>query len=160
MKKQIPTIILVHLLCFFTCCGKCYSAEKSKEYIEINKPQSSDAVIETTYGAIEIKLYPSIAPNHVRNFTKLAGDGFYDGTIFHRVIPGFMIQGGDPNTKSIDKSTYGVGGPGYMVKAEFNKTSHKRGILSMARSSDPNSAGSQFFIVIHYCPVQIFNKHW
>ena len=91
---------------------------------------------------------PDKAPGHVKNFKDLAKKGFYDGTIFHRVIPGFMIQGGDPNTKSDDRSTHGMGGPGYSIKAEFNDTPHKRGILSMARSQDPNSAGSQFFIVV------------
>ena len=92
-------------------------------------------------------LFPDTAPETVRNFIKLANSGFYDGTLFHRVIPGFMIQGGDPNTKQPDKSTWGMGGPGYSIKAEFNSKSHLRGIVSMARSTDPDSAGSQFFIV-------------
>ncbi|OGQ02808.1 MAG: peptidylprolyl isomerase [Deltaproteobacteria bacterium RBG_19FT_COMBO_58_16] len=106
------------------------------------------AVIETKFGEIEIKLFPDIAPKHVENFTALARQGFYDGTIFHRVIPGFMIQGGDPNTKGTDKGSYGMGGPGHNVKAEFSDIPHKRGILSMARAQDPDSAGSQFFIVV------------
>ena len=106
------------------------------------------AVIETKFGKIEMELFADKAPGHVKNFKDLAKKGFYDGTIFHRVIPGFMIQGGDPNTKSDDRSTHGMGGPGYSIKAEFNDTPHKRGILSMARSQDPNSAGSQFFIVV------------
>ncbi|HLE09414.1 MAG TPA: peptidylprolyl isomerase [Thermodesulfobacteriota bacterium] len=106
------------------------------------------AVIETKFGEIELKFFPEVAPKHVSNFIKLAKDGFYDGTIFHRVIPGFMIQGGDPNTKTPDSSTYGTGGPGYKVPAEFNNIPHKRGILSMARANDPDSAGSQFFIVV------------
>lgn len=105
------------------------------------------ATIETTFGKIVFKLLPELAPEHVRNFVKLAQSGFYDGTLFHRVIPGFMIQGGDPNTKSSDKSRWGMGGPGYTIKAEFNSRSHLRGIVSMARAMDPNSAGSQFFIV-------------
>ena len=109
---------------------------------------TAEAVIETKYGRIELMFYPDIAPRHVENFLSLARAGFYDGTIFHRVIPGFMIQGGDPNTKGEDKSRYGTGGPGHKVKAEFSDRSHKRGILSMARSSDPDSAGSQFFIVV------------
>ena len=83
----------------------------------------------------------------MRNFERLAGSGFYDGTLFHRIVPGFMIQGGDPNTKGSDQSTWGTGGPGYTIKAEFNARPHKRGAVSMARSSDPDSAGSQFFIV-------------
>ena len=106
------------------------------------------AVIETTLGNIELEFLVSKAPGHVKNFKELAAKGFYDGTTFHRVIPGFMIQGGDPNTKSDDRSNHGMGGPGYTIKAEFNNTPHDRGILSMARSSDPNSAGSQFFIVV------------
>ncbi len=105
------------------------------------------ATIETSFGSIDLELLPNLAPETVRNFTKLAKSNFYDGTLFHRVIPGFMIQGGDPNTKSPDKSKWGMGGPGYTIKAEFNSRSHLRGIVSMARAMDPNSAGSQFFIV-------------
>jgi len=103
--------------------------------------------IETSFGKISFKLLPELAPETVRNFSKLAKDRFYDGTLFHRVIPGFMIQGGDPNTKTDNKGSWGMGGPGYNIKAEFNSRSHLRGIVSMARSQDPNSAGSQFFIV-------------
>jgi cyclophilin family peptidyl-prolyl cis-trans isomerase len=106
------------------------------------------AVIETTLGDIELELQKDIAPGHVKNFKDLAEKGFYDGTTFHRVIPGFMIQGGDPNTKSGDRSTHGMGGPGYTIKAEFSSTPHTRGVLSMARSQDPDSAGSQFFVVV------------
>ena len=107
----------------------------------------STAIIETNLGTIAFKLLPDLAPETVRNFEKLARDGFYSGTLFHRVIPGFMIQGGDPNTKSGDKNTWGTGGPGHTIKAEFSSRSHHRGIVSMARAQDPNSAGSQFFIV-------------
>ena len=107
----------------------------------------STATIETNHGTIRFRLDPESAPETVRNFEKLARSGFYDGTLFHRVIPGFMIQGGDPNTKGGDKSTWGQGGPGYTIKAEFNARPHKRGAVSMARASDPDSAGSQFFIV-------------
>ena len=106
-----------------------------------------EGLITTNFGNIKIKLLPDIAPETVRNFTTLAKSKFYDGTLFHRVIPGFMIQGGDPNTKKPDKNAWGIGGPGYNIKAEFNSRSHLRGIVSMARSSDPDSAGSQFFIV-------------
>ena len=106
------------------------------------------AVIETNFGNIVIQLYPDVAPGHVENFVKLAQDGFYDGSTFHRVIPGFMIQGGDPNSKDEDRSNDGQGGPGYTINAEFSDVPHKRGILSMARAQDPNSAGSQFFIVV------------
>ena len=107
----------------------------------------AEVTIKTNFGSIKFTLLPDIAPETVRNFSKLAGSGFYNGTLFHRVIPGFMIQGGDPNTKSPDKSMWGQGGPGYNLKAEFNSRSHLRGIVSMARSTDPDSAGSQFFIV-------------
>ena len=105
------------------------------------------ANIETNHGKISFELLPDLAPETVRNFEKLTKDGFYDGTLFHRVIPGFMIQGGDPNTKTDNKGSWGMGGPGYNIKAEFSSRSHLRGIVSMARSQDPNSAGSQFFIV-------------
>jgi len=107
----------------------------------------TEALIETNFGKIKIKLLPEIAPETVRNFITLTKSSFYDGTLFHRVIPKFMIQGGDPNTKESDKSVWGQGGPGYNLKAEFNSRSHLRGIVSMARSTDPDSAGSQFFIV-------------
>lgn len=106
------------------------------------------AVKRAPLGEIVLKFYPDVAPNHVKNFTKLAQEKFYDGTTFHRVIPGFMIQGGDPNSKSQDRSTHGMGGPGHRVKAEFNSKPHKRGVLSMARANDPDSAGSQFFICV------------
>ncbi len=106
------------------------------------------AVIETVHGNIELEFFEDKAPGHVKNFKDLANDGFYNGTTFHRVIPGFMIQGGDPNSKSEDKSQHGMGGPGYTIDAEFNDVKHDRGVLSMARSQDPNSAGSQFFICV------------
>ncbi len=108
------------------------------------------AIIETRMGEIELEFLPDKAPGHVKNFLDLARKGFYDGTTFHRVIPGFMIQGGDPNTKGATsrRETHGTGGPGYNVKAEFNDTSHKRGVVSMARANDPNSAGCQFFICV------------
>ena len=99
-------------------------------------------------GDIVLKFFPDVAPGHVKNFTDLAKKGFYNGTTFHRVIPGFMIQGGDPNSKNPDRSMHGMGGPGHKVKAEFNSKPHKRGIVSMARSNDPDSAGSQFFICV------------
>jgi len=99
-------------------------------------------------GEIVLRLFHDVAPGHVKNFTDLAKKGFYNGTTFHRVIPGFMIQGGDPNSKGADRASHGTGGPGYRIKAEFNSTPHKRGILSMARANDPDSAGSQFFICV------------
>jgi cyclophilin family peptidyl-prolyl cis-trans isomerase len=106
------------------------------------------AVIHTTAGDIHIRFFPDVAPNHVKNFLDLAKSGFYNDTKFHRIIPGFMIQGGDPNTKAGDPRTWGTGGSSNNVNAEFNRVKHKRGILSMARSSDPNSASSQFFIMV------------
>lgn len=117
---------------------------------EEKKPSKGPrAIINTKFGEMEIEFFPDKAPKHVENFIKLAKSGFYNGTIFHRVIPGFMIQGGDPITKDrTNKAAYGTGGPGYTINAEFNDIPHKRGIVSMARASDPNSAGSQFFIVV------------
>ena len=100
------------------------------------------------WGNIQLKFYPEVAPKHVKNMIKLANEKFYEGTTFHRVIPGFMIQGGDPNSKNSDRSLHGTGGPGYRLAAEFNDKPHKRGVLSMARAQDPNSAGSQFFICV------------
>lgn len=119
---------------------------------EIKKMSETKAVIETKFGNLELKFFPEVAPNHVNNFIELAKKGFYDGTTFHRVIPGFMIQGGDPNSKSPDRSRHGMGGPGYAVKAEFNEKPHKRGTLSMARAAHPDSAGSQFFICVADAP--------
>jgi len=106
----------------------------------IDAKKNYTAQIETTLGKIQVELYPKDAPGHVNSFAFLAKEGFYAGAIFHRVIPGFMIQGGDPTGT-------GMGGPGYQLKAEFNSRKHVRGVLSMARSSDPHSAGSQFFIM-------------
>ena len=119
----------------------------SKE--ERKKMTETKAVIETKFGNITLKFYPDVAPGHVKNFLDLAKNGTYDNTVFHRVIPGFMIQGGDPTSKDPAKRrAYGTGGPGYTIKAEFNAKPHKRGVLSMARSQSPDSAGSQFFICV------------
>ena len=131
MKKLIPIILCLAFIAGMTIA-------KSKEV----------AVITTQYGDIVIKFFPEQALNHVKNFKKLASLGFYNGCTFHRVIPGFMIQGGDPNSKDGDRSNDGTGSPGYTIDAEFNNIHHDRGIVSMARSQDPNSAGSQFFIVV------------
>jgi peptidyl-prolyl cis-trans isomerase B (cyclophilin B) len=116
-----------------------------------NKDQTATIHIQVKgepWGDIQLKFFPDVAPNHVQNMVKLAKDKCYDGTTFHRVIPGFMIQGGDPNSKDPDRSRHGMGGPGHRVNAEFSQRPHKRGALSMARSQDPNSAGSQFFICV------------
>ena len=119
---------------------------------EEQKPMNSAnevAVIKTSEGEMIAEFWPEVAPNTVENFKKLARSGFYDGTAFHRIVKDFMIQGGDPFTKDPAKeSRYGTGDPGYKIKAEFNDRSHERGVLSMARSSDPDSAGSQFFICL------------
>jgi cyclophilin family peptidyl-prolyl cis-trans isomerase len=107
-------------------------------------------IINTMFGDIKVEFYSQDAPKTVENFIKLAKDGFYDGLLFHRIVPGFVIQGGDPNTRGsmTNRAKWGTGGPGWNVKAEFNKNKHSRGALSMARSQDPDSAGSQFFIVL------------
>jgi peptidyl-prolyl cis-trans isomerase B (cyclophilin B) len=104
------------------------------------------AVLSTTYGDMTLAFWPDVAPKTVENFKKLAREGFYDGTAFHRIIKGFMIQGGCPNTKAGETGMPGTGGPGYKVKAEFNAKPHVKGVISMARSAHPDSAGSQFFI--------------
>jgi peptidyl-prolyl cis-trans isomerase B (cyclophilin B) len=115
---------------------------------EIKKMSETKAIIETKFGNITLKFFPDVAPGHMKNFIDLAKKGLYDGTTFHRVIPGFMIQGGDPNSKDANKSKHGTGGPGYTIKAEFSDKPHKRGTLSMARAQSPDSAGSQFFICV------------
>jgi peptidyl-prolyl cis-trans isomerase B (cyclophilin B) len=109
------------------------------------------AVISTTEGEMVIRLWPDVAPKTVENFKKLAKEGFYDGTAFHRIVKGFMIQGGDPLSKT-DNDMVGTGGPGYKIKAEFNDKPHVRGVISMARSQHPDSAGSQFFICLADAP--------
>lgn len=108
--------------------------------------ETEQATIKTAYGDLVIAFWPKVAPKTVENFKKLAKDGFYNGTAFHRIIKGFMIQGGCPNTKEGQSGMPGTGGPGYQIKAEFNEKSHVRGVISMARSASPDSAGSQFFI--------------
>ncbi len=109
--------------------------------------------IKTKFGEMEIVLFPELAPRHVESFITLARKGFYNGTIFHRVIPGFMIQGGDPFTKDpSNRKNYGTGGPGYTLPAEFSQIPHERGIVSAARTADPDSAGSQFFIMVDRAP--------
>jgi peptidyl-prolyl cis-trans isomerase B (cyclophilin B) len=110
---------------------------------------SETAIIKTDFGEMIIEFWPDVAPKTVENFKKLANEGFYDGTAFHRVVAGFMIQGGDPLTKDPGaEHLWGTGDPGYKVKAEFNDKTHVRGVISMARSQNPDSAGSQFFICL------------
>lgn len=150
MYLRLSLIFILVLIGYTTVSAEIKTKTFSKE--EIQKMSETQAVIETRFGEIKLRFFPDVAPNHVNNFIELAKKGFYDGTIFHRVIPGFMIQGGDPNTKGNDKSRYGMGGPGYQLKAEFNNRSHKRGTLSMARAANPDSAGSQFFICVADAP--------
>ena len=120
---------------------------------EIKKMEQTQAIIETKFGNITLRFFPDVAPGHVKNFLDLAKNGSYDNTVFHRVIPGFMIQGGDPTSKDPAKRrAFGTGGPGYTIKAEFNDKPHKRGTLSMARAGHPDSAGSQFFICVKDAP--------
>jgi len=119
---------------------------------EIKKMSTTKAILETKFGNITLKFFPDVAPGHVKNFIDLAKKGFYDNTTFHRVIPGFMIQGGDPISKDPNARGVGTGGPGYTIKAEFNAKPHKRGTLSMARAASPDSAGSQFFICVKDSP--------
>jgi len=122
-------------------------AEKKSDSKEEKMSPKEVAVIKTTEGEMVVEFWPEVAPKTVENFKTLAKKGFYDGTCFHRVIKDFMIQGGDPLTKDPNQEArWGTGGPGYQVNAEFNDRHHDRGVLSMARSNDPNSAGSQFFI--------------
>ena len=151
MKFLVKSFTLFLIVVF---AGAAYAEVKDRKFTkeEINKMAETKAVIETKFGKIELKFFPDVAPNHVNNFIELAKKGFYDGTTFHRVIPGFMIQGGDTNSKDPDRSKHGTGGPGYTVKAEFNSKPHKRGTLSMARSANPDSAGSQFFICVADAP--------
>jgi peptidyl-prolyl cis-trans isomerase B (cyclophilin B) len=128
--------------------GPVYGEEEKS--VEQKAPR---AILKTKFGEMEIVLFPDLAPKHVESFVKLAKSGFFNGTIFHRVIPGFMIQGGDPLTKDpSNRNRYGTGGPGYTLPAEFSRVPHEKGILSAARTADPNSAGSQFFIMVDKAP--------
>ena len=147
MRRRTVISVFALMLCFTGAVlldtAVPAAADKASE------AKAPKAIIKTKFGEMEVTFFPEKAPKHVENFVSLAKSGFYNGTIFHRVIPGFMIQGGDPNTKDPNKpETYGLGGPSQRLNAEFNDTPHRRGILSMARTNDPNSAGSQFFIVV------------
>ena len=126
--------------------------ESAKKYVPKAVANNDIVIMETSRGTMKLKLFSDIAPKHCKNFKKLANSGFYDETKFHRIIPGFMIQGGDINSRDNNPNNDGHGGPGWTIDAEFSKTPHRRGILSMARSSDPNSAGSQFFICVADAP--------
>jgi peptidyl-prolyl cis-trans isomerase B (cyclophilin B) len=152
MKKAV--LVLMMLSMGVLCASASFAQQQPKKFTpeEIKKMSETKAVIETKFGSITLKFFPAVAPGHVKNFIDLAKKGFYDGTTFHRVIPGFMIQGGDTNSKNPDKRMHGTGGPGYTIKAEFNDKPHKRGTLSMARAASPDSAGSQFFICVKDSP--------
>ena len=123
--------------------SSCNNKEQMKDSPAAGTPR---AIIHTNYGDMTVEFWPDVAPRTVDNFLKLSREKFYDGSAFHRIIKGFMIQGGCPNSKVGARGVPGTGGPGYMVKAEFNNRAHVKGVLSMARSSDPDSAGSQFFV--------------
>ncbi len=148
VKLSIFAGLLFGLLVGATQLG----AEEKNERSPLNS-SSEVAVIKTNEGEMVIEFWSDAVPKTVENFKKLARAGFYDGTTFHRIVKGFMIQGGDPNSKDPAKeNSYGQGGPGYKIKAEFNNHSHKRGVISMARGPDPDSAGSQFFICLAPAP--------
>src|SRR5262249_45332719 len=141
MKYSILLLLLIATSVFA-------AEEKKQETAPVNS-SNEVAVIKTNEGEMVVQFWTDAAPNTIENFKKLARQGFYDGTVFHRIVKGFMIQGGDPNSKDAAReNSYGQGGPGYKIKAEFNNHSHDRGVISMARGPDPDSAGSQFFICL------------
>src|SRR5438270_1824001 len=144
MKMSILAAVLLSSALFA-------AEEKKEDKTSVNTNEV--AVIKTSEGEMVVQFWTDAAPNTIENFKKLARSGFYNGTIFHRIVKGFMIQGGDPNSKDPAKEDrYGAGGPGYKIKAEFNDHSHGRGVISMAREPDPDSAGSQFFICLGPVP--------
>ena len=172
MTKNIMSLLFVSSF-LFTGCSETKKGDSLKNANQINQsdtdvdsekktnlPKEDFAVISTSYGDMVVQFFEGAAPKHVESFKLHAKNGYYNGTIFHRIIPGFMIQGGDPNTKGDNKASYGIGGhaakyygigveenpKSWNLPAEFNNIKHTRGILSMARSNDPNSGGSQFFI--------------
>jgi peptidyl-prolyl cis-trans isomerase B (cyclophilin B) len=161
MKTVVLTCLLTLVLGVSIGCTQSIKIEDKTPKADKPKEEKQDAketktvntnevaVIKTAYGDMVIEFWPDVAPKTVENFKKLAKSGFYDGTAFHRIVKGFMVQGGDPLTKDASKEAmWGTGDPGYKINAEFNSKSHQRGVLSMARSADPNSAGSQFFICL------------
>jgi peptidyl-prolyl cis-trans isomerase B (cyclophilin B) len=141
------------ILAMFLLSSALFAAEEKKEDTSPVSTGNEVAVIKTSEGDMVVEFWTDAAPNTIENFKKLARAGFYNGTIFHRIVKVFMIQGGDPNSKDPSKENrYGEGGPGYKIKAEFNDHSHERGVISMAREPDPDSAGSQFFICLAPVP--------
>lgn len=150
MKFGLNLVLLGLIAGLLTACGQRpqSSTSTSKETNIVSTANTNEvAILKTAQGEMVIEFWSDVAPNTVENFKKLAKQGFYDGTAFHRIIKGFMIQGGDPLSKS-NSPAVGTGGPGYKIKAEFNNRKHERGVLSMARSQNPDSAGSQFFICL------------
>jgi peptidyl-prolyl cis-trans isomerase B (cyclophilin B) len=145
MKLSILAVLLLSSAMF--------AADQKKEETSPVNAGNEVAVVKTSEGEMVVQFWADAAPNTIENFKKLARSGFYNGTIFHRIVKGFMIQGGDPNSKDPAKEDrYGAGGPGYKIKAEFNDHGHERGVISMAREPDPDSAGSQFFICLGPVP--------
>ena len=139
----MPKIIMkMSILAALFLSSTLFAAEEKKAESPTMNASNEVAVIKTSEGEMVVQFWTDAAPKTIENFKKLAREGFYDGTIFHRIVKGFMIQGGDPNSKDPAKeNSYGEGGPSYKIKAEFNDHSHQRGVISMARSSDPDSAG-------------------
>jgi peptidyl-prolyl cis-trans isomerase B (cyclophilin B) len=149
MTNQLSVCMKLFILSLVLLSSAVFAADEKKEEKAPMNSSNEVAVIKTNEGDMVVQFWTDAAPNTVDNFKKLARQGFYDGTIFHRIVKGFMIQGGDPNSKDPAKeNSYGEGGPGYNIKAEFNDHSHDRGVISMARGPDPDSAGSQFFICL------------
>jgi peptidyl-prolyl cis-trans isomerase B (cyclophilin B) len=149
MTNQLSVCMKLFILSLMLLSSAVFAADEKKEKKAPMNSSNEVAVIKTNEGDMVVQFWTDAAPNTVENFKKLARQGFYDGTMFHRIVKGFMIQGGDPNSKDPAKeNSYGEGGPGYNIKAEFNDHSHDRGVISMARGPDPDSAGSQFFICL------------
>ena len=144
MKSTLSAILL--LLSFSPCISQTLNSSNSTPMKEATNTSTPQVIVHTTSGDMTFEFWSDVAPKTVANFLKLSREGFYNGTAFHRIIKGFMIQGGCPKSKQGANGMPGTGGPGYQIKAEFNNRSHQKGVLSMARSQDVDSAGSQFFI--------------
>lgn len=144
MKSALTAILF--LLTISPCISQTPNSSNSTPMKEATNSSTPQVIVRTTLGDMTFEFWPDVAPKTVDNFLKLSREGFYNGTAFHRVIKGFMIQGGCPKSKKGANGMPGTGGPGYQIKAEFNNRSHQKGVLSMARSQDVDSAGSQFFI--------------
>ncbi|MBU1882483.1 peptidylprolyl isomerase, partial [bacterium] len=148
--KRLAVIILIAFLTLSGCTQK--KADKKESAPLKTKTGNPVALIQTTMGDITLELFPDAAPKHAANFEKLIGQGFYDSTTFHRVIPGFMIQGGDPLSKDGNRGNDGNGNPGYVIDPEPNANKHERGAVGMARGNQPESNGSQFYICVQPQP--------